>query len=96
MRYLLVVMDPDAVIDLKIGLLVTTICLCVLAVTLIMRFIVKALTKSNDYGDDDLLGMRKGLDETKNIGSELGSDLGVGSSNAMKRFGCTEVTKKLN
>ena len=78
----------------RILALMTILILCLLAISAIILLFTRLLEKSNDYGDEDTLGLRKGDEESKNIGSSLGEDLAVGSLHSMKNFRADEVSRK--
>ena len=80
--------------DVFLITLILVIALCILSVAGILLFTVHRLSKSNDYGDEDTMGLRKGFAEEKNIGSSMGTELSLGSAYCMKNFRYDEVTKK--
>ena len=80
--------------DLRDYALLAIIALCFLIVGAIILLFTHLLEKSNDYGDDDMLGLRKGDSESKTIGSSLGEDLAVGALHSMKNFRADEVSRK--
>ena len=86
--------NMDYVGDVRLLALITILALCLLAVGAIILLFTRLLEKSNDYGDEDTLGLRSGDELSKNIGSSLGSDLAVGSLHSMKNFRVDEVSRK--
>ena len=86
--------NMDYVSDVRLLALVTILALCLLAIGAIILLFTRLLAKSNDYGDEDTLGLRSGDELSKNIGSSLGSDLAVGSLHSMKNFRVDEVSRK--
>ncbi|MBO4687079.1 MAG: hypothetical protein J5636_01065 [Clostridiales bacterium] len=80
--------------NVRILAFITIFALCLLAIGAIILLFTRLLEKSNDYGDEDTLGLRSGDELSKNIGSSLGSDLAVGSLHSMKNFRVDEVSRK--
>ncbi|MBR5976097.1 MAG: hypothetical protein IK020_13095 [Clostridiales bacterium] len=89
-----VALYSDYTTDVRILALMSTLILCLLAVGAIILLFTHLLEKSNDYGDEDTLGLRGGDELSKNIGSSLGEDLAVGSLHSMKNFRADEVSRK--
>lgn len=80
--------------DVRAFALLAILSLCLLSIGAIILLFTRLLEKSNDYGDEDTLGLRKGDADSKNIGSSLGEDLAVGSLHSMKNFRADEVSRK--
>ncbi len=67
--------------------------LCIIVFCCVTLLFIHIVTKSNDFGDEDTSGMRKGGSSTRNIGAEFGSDIAVNSSLSMKHFTVKDVSK---
>lgn len=68
--------------------------LCVLVFCGVALIFIRLLNRSNDFGDEDIQKLRKGSASVNDIGSELGSDMSVGSMFCIKHFQVNDVTKK--
>lgn len=80
--------------SLKLLVVILALELSVLAVLAILNFMARILSRSNDFGDDDDMGIKKGMSgDFTNAGAGLGTDLSSGSLNCMKKFKYTDITR---
>ncbi|MBO4927319.1 MAG: hypothetical protein J5379_03595 [Clostridiales bacterium] len=80
--------------SVRICAIMFTIGLCLIAIAAVILIFTHLLSKSNDYGDEDSSGLRKGFEDEKNIGASAGMDLAVGSFYSMKKFKYEDITKR--
>ena len=81
--------------DIMVIVVFLAIELSIFAIAGVFCLVVHLLKKSNDFGDEDEMGIRKsmsGIDP--NIGAGFGTDLSSGSLNCMKSFHYQEITKR--
>lgn len=78
--------------DVRIMSFFLTCILCFLAIALVAYILARILMKKNNYGDEDIRGVRKGFGTHKTIGSSTSADISVGSLYCMKHFQAREIT----
>ncbi len=79
--------------DIKVMSIVISILLCFLAIAVVAFILARILSKKNNYGDEDVMGVRKGFGTHRTIGSSTSADISVGSLYCMKHFQAKEISK---
>ena len=79
--------------DIKIMSVAIAFLLCFLAIAIVAFILARILSKKNNYGDEDVMGVREGFGTHRTIASSTSADISVGSLYCMKHFQATEITK---
>lgn len=79
--------------DINVMSICIAILLCFLAVAVVAYILARILSKKNNYGDEDVMGIRKGFGTHKTIAASTSADISVGSLYCMKHFQATEISK---